>query len=99
MAGDITCRLDVNPVTRVCNRSFLAPIVYKIFHFLQMPFSNSLKGNIFKFKFSFREFVVFEWGHVVAGVFYFFNRWGTGGILIYGRKTKRNGPKKFSCAW
>ena len=79
MAGDITCRLDVNPVTRVCNRSFLAPIVYKIFHFLQMPFSNSLKGNIFKFKFSFREFVVFEWGHVVVGIFYFFLYVGYGG--------------------
>ena len=30
MADDITCRLDVDPVTWVCNGFLLAPIVYVV---------------------------------------------------------------------
>lgn len=38
MADDIKCRLDVNPVTQVCNRFLFAPIVYSRFLILSMKF-------------------------------------------------------------
>lgn len=38
MADDIKCRLDVNPVTQVCNRFLFAPIVYSRFSIFSMKF-------------------------------------------------------------